>query len=403
MSKIFRPYKFLMNTITFGILHTSLICVVLIPYFKDSGMLPLQLSSLLLIKKVGRLVFDSFFGLMFDRFGAKPIFIIGRFCKLISFVVLLCEPSFSVFAVSMLFDGISYSSIYGKIGAYTYNTLSFNNKLQFYPRAMSIYYFVNSAVISTMSFTASILLKQYGYHFLVVISICLNIFSILFMIVAIPRNTKGEDRKFVSKSLREIVKIVLAVAKEKPQFLYLLLFYGLVNFFSWQFGSISAMILLDMGFQNSSVIQIGAICKIAMAVGCCISIIFFKNGIKLSSCLNIFSVFAVVGLATSFIYNGYILSVLMCVMVLSYTTIEVSIEKTLDKVSDPKIRGTAVSLAMTFCNIFTMSSLALAGILAQMFSYKVALAVIVFLVLVLFFIINKNLKKIESNVVSVLA
>ena len=384
-----------MNTITFGILHTSLICVVLIPYFKDSGMLPLQLSSLLLIKKVGRLVFDSFFGLMFDRFGAKPIFIIGRFCKLISFLILLCKPSFGVFAISMLFDGISYSSIYGKIGAYTYNTLSFNNKLQFYPRAMSIYYFVNSAIISTMSFTASILLKQYGYHFLVVISICLNIFSILFMIFVIPKNTKQEDKKFVSNSFKDIISIVLSVSKEKPQFLYLLLFYGLVNFFSWQFGSISAMILLDMGFQNSSVIQIGAMCKIAMAVGCFISFIFFKNGIKLKSCLNIFSFFVVIGLATSFIYNGYVLSVLMCVVVLSYTTIEVSIEKTLDKVSDPKIRGTAVSLAMTFCNIFTMSSLALAGILAQMFSYKLALIVIVGVVFLLLFILNIKLRNIQ--------
>ena len=384
-----------MNTITFGILHTSLICVVLIPYFKDSGMLPLQLSSLLLIKKVGRLVFDSFFGLMFDRFGAKPIFIVGRLCKLISFVVLLCEPSFSVFAVSMLFDGISYSSVYGKIGAYTYNTLSFNNKLQFYPRAMSIYYFVNSAIISTMSFTASILLKQYGYHFLVVISIFLNIFSILFMIFVIPKNTKQEDKKFVSSSFKDIISIVLSVSKEKPQFLYLLLFYGLVNFFSWQFGSISAMILLDMGFQNSSVIQIGAMCKIAMAVGCFISFTFFKNGIKLKSCLNIFSLFVVIGLITSFIYDGYILSVLMCVIVLSYTTIEVSIEKTLDSVSNPKIRGTAVSLAMTFCNIFTMTSLALTGVLAQMFGYKVALIVIVGVVFLLLFILNIKLRNIQ--------
>ena len=85
----------------------------------------------------------------------------------------------------------------------------------------------------------------------------------------------------------------------------------------------------------------------------------------------------------------------MCVVVLSYTTIEVSIEKTLDKVSDPKIRGTAVSLAMTFCNIFTMSSLALAGILAQMFSYKLALIVIVGVVFLLLFILNIKLRNIQ--------
>lgn len=397
MSKIFKPYKFLASTITFGVLHTSLICVVFIPFFKDSGMLPIQISSLLLIKKLGRLICESFFGLMFDRYGPKPIFISGRICKLISFLVLLCKPSFAVFAISMLFDGISYGSNYGKIGAYTYNTLSHNDKLSFYPRAMSIYYFVNSGMMTTMSFVASILLKYYGYNLLVYISICLNIFSILFMILVIPRHTEQEKKKFVSKSFKDILKTVLSVAKEKPQFLYLILFYGMVNFFTWQFGSIVAMVLLDMGFKNSSVVQIGAIFKIVMASGCFVSIVFLKNGLKLKYCLNLFSLFVIICLITSFTYDGYILSVLMCIVSFFYTATEVSIEKTLDSVSNPKIRGTAISLAMTFCNIFTMSSLALTGVLAQIFSYKIALIVIVLFVFITTMVINNSLRKMPQN------
>ena len=47
MQKSFNLKRFLTGTISFGAVHSSLICMVLIPFLKDSGMLPLQLSILL--------------------------------------------------------------------------------------------------------------------------------------------------------------------------------------------------------------------------------------------------------------------------------------------------------------------------------------------------------------------
>lgn len=380
MSKyIFNLRRFLSGTITFGVLNTSLICVVLVPFFKDSGILPLQLSMLILMKKLGRLLFDSVFGLLFDRFGAKKVFFIGRVSKLISFVILLQEPSFKVFALSMLFDGISYSAMYGKIGAFIYNTLSAHEKLNFYTRAMSVYYFSTSVFISSASFLAALLLKYYGYNLLIQISIILNILSILILLFIIPSNKENKVEKFVSRSVKDIIITIKILIKRQPQFLYLLFFYGLVNFLSWQFGSISAMILMDMGLKSSAVVSVGATCKVILAVGCCLSY-FLSNGIKIKKCTNIFTCFVAFAIVTAVLYNEYIMMAFMYSIVLIYTTIEVSIEKNLDRVSDKRIRGTAISLAMTFCNIFTMASLALVGFIAQYFSYHTAFVVITIIV-----------------------
>ena len=51
--------------------------MVMVPFFKDNGMLPMQLSIILLAKKIVKLFSDSFFVILFDKYGAKYVFLIG--------------------------------------------------------------------------------------------------------------------------------------------------------------------------------------------------------------------------------------------------------------------------------------------------------------------------------------
>ena len=81
----FKLRKFLSNTFICSALHTSLISCVLIPFFKSVAMVPLQISLLITIKRLVRLIGDTFFGVIFDRFGAKIVFLSGRLMKLISY------------------------------------------------------------------------------------------------------------------------------------------------------------------------------------------------------------------------------------------------------------------------------------------------------------------------------
>ena len=375
--------RFISGTIAFGVLHTSLICCVLIQYFKDSGMLPFQLSIIIISKRILRLFCDTTFGIIFDRFGAKVVFILGRLLKLVSYFILLLFPTFTGFVVAMLLDGASYSSIYGKISSYIYNNLSARRKLKLFPKAMSIYYFCMDSVVAVMTFFAGFLLKFYGYNLIIYISILTNIFSIILLIRLVPSGKNKVLKRYQSKSFKEIFSTLIQVVSGKTQFIYLIAMYGIVSFLAWQFHSISSLVLLDMGLSSIDVAMCGAVLKTTMGIGALVSMIFFSKGAKLSNCTITLFMMLIFGLMSSFYYNKYLFFAFCLLIVISYTIIEVSIEKNFEYCSDKTIRGTAISIAMTFCSLISIISNLIVGYVAQVFNYRIALIVLM-IVLTLF-------------------
>ena len=381
--KNFKLVNFLISTISFGVLHTSLICCVLVQYFKDSGMLPLQISIIMVSKRVLRLFCDGFFGLMFDRFGAKVVFFIGRLLKLISYLILLNFSNFYGFVIAMLLDGASYSSIYGKINSFIYNNLSIRGKLFFFQKAVSMYYLCINITISMMTFFAGILLKYYGYNIIIYISIFTNIFSIFILIKYVP-SYKDEMQTFRSKSIKNIFLSLRDSFVKNKQFSHLICFYAVMSFMAWQFHGISSLVLLDMGFTSVNLAMCGSLLKLTMAIGAIVSIVFFSKGLKLEKCAMFLLCIICFGLISSAIYNPYVFYVFCLFIAIAYTTIEVSIEKNFEYYSDKTIRGTSISLAMTICSIFAMVSHLFVGLIAQYFNYKLG---IIILLTMLFFVV----------------
>lgn len=398
-----KPFKvpfFLSITTLFSVLNTSLICMVLVPFFKDNGMLPMQLSIILLAKKIVKLFSDSFFGILFDKYGAKYVFLIGRLIKLGSYFILyLATPKLIFFVIAMVLDGLSYSAIHGKVSVFIYNNLSINNKINLYNRVVSAYYLLSNLLIALMSFSAGVLLKQYGYNLLIQISIITNILSLslLFFIKNYSHNAREQTDNANNKkckkqpSIKTIINNVKIMLKEQPIFLYLVVFYSIVNFMSWQFGSIASLILLDMGLSPIKLATAGAGLKIFMSIGCCLPIFALHNGIKINKCLNIFTIIILLGVLTSLIYSPVIMICFMYVMVLLYATLQTSIEKTMDKISNIDIRATAISMATTLCTMITIISISLTGLIAEYFSYQASFIVIALLLLCFIVIIRKKI------------
>ena len=402
VEKTFKMPFFLSITTLFGVLNTSLICMVLVPFFKDNGMLPMQLSIILLSKKVVKLFSDSFFGLLFDRYGAKYVFFIGRIIKLCSYFILyFSTPKLISFIIAMMLDGLSYSAIHGKISVFIYNNLSANNKTHLYNRAVSVYYLMSNLLIAIMSFSAGVLLKQYGYSLLIQISIITNILSLslLFFIQNYTRdNNKSKQNKNIDSkkynkrtSMTIIIKNVKIMLKEQPLFLYLVVFYSIVNFLSWQFGSIASLILLDMGLSPAKLATAGAGLKIFMSIGCCVPIFIFHNGINIRQCLNLFTIIIIFGISTSLIYSTGIMICFMYFMVFLYAIIQTSIEKTMDKLSTFSTRGTAMSIATTLCTLITTVSILFIGLIAEHFSYQMSLIILISLLFCFVMIIRKKI------------
>ena len=399
-----KPFKvpfFLSITTLFSVLNTSLICMVMVPFFKDNGMLPMQLSIILLAKKIVKLFSDSFFGILFDKYGAKYVFLIGRLIKLGSYFVLyLATPKLIFFVIAMVLDGLSYSAIHGKVSVFIYNNLSINNKINLYNRVVSAYYLLSNLLIALMSFSAGVLLKQYGYNLLIQISIITNILSLslLFFIKNYSHNntreqTDNTNNKKCKKqpSMKTIINNIKIMLKEQPVFLYLVVFYSIVNFLSWQFGSIASLVLLDMGLSPTNLATAGAGLKIFMSIGCCLPIFVLHNGIKIKQCLNLFISIAILGIITSIIYSKYMMIFFMYFMVSLYAVIQTSIEKTMDKISNIEIRATAISMATTLCTMITIISISLTGIIAEYKSYQLSFIIITSLLLYSIVIIKRKI------------
>lgn len=395
ITKKFVLYRFLSSTIAFGVLHTSLICCVLIQYFKDSGMLPWQLSIIIVSKRILRIFCDSLFGILFDRFGAKVVFLIGRLLKLLSYIILLYFTNFYGFVVAMLLDGASYSSIYGKISSYIYNNLSVRKKLKLFPQAMSLYYLCIDFSVSMMTFFAGLLLKIYGYDTLIYISIATNVFSICLLIRFVP-SANQELKQFKAKTIQDIFLTLKEIIKTKPQFTYLICLYGTLSFMAWQFISISSLVLLDMKLSSVELAMCGSLLKFIMGFGALISVIIFKQGLSLKCGAKILSFSMLIGIISAIIYNPWFFYIFCALIAFIYTTIEVSIENNFEYFSDKKIRGTAISIAMTFCSFIAIISNLFIGIVAQNINYRIGLIILLALLFLLVFYLTIKISKISK-------
>ena len=381
--KEFKLNKFLLSTFVCSTLHTSLISCVLIPYFKSVSMLPLQISILVTIKRLVRLVGDTFFGLIFDRFGAKIVFISGRLMKLVSYFILLINQNFTTLCLAMIVYGLSEGTIQGKVSSFIYNNLKINNKLSSFSRAISAYYLVVDIHIALMSFIAGILLKMYNYNIVIYISIATNFFSLWLLIKLIPSNNKNVINNFQSKSIKDILLKLKSVVLKNNLFTYLISIYSILVFFAWQFGSVASMVLLDMGLTGTEIANLGSLVKICMAVGTLIPMIFFKKTLSLNN-VSIILFFLILFVTIGAVkYNMYIFCIFMLLIYLSYVVLEVSLEKKIEDFSDKTIRGTVISLAMTLCNIIAVIANLLIGAMAQYLNYKFALCFIMFSMLML--------------------
>lgn len=392
----FKLRKFLSSTFICSALHTSLISCVLIPYFKFNNMLPLQISILVTIKRLIRLVSDVFFGFIFDLFGAKIVFTIGRFLKLSSYIILLLQPSFLTLCFAMVIYGFSEGTIQGKVSSFIYNNLKANNHLSLFSKAISMYYLVIDLHIALFSFLAGILLKHYGYNVVIYISIITNIISIGLILKLIPNKSENNLHQFISKSFKDILQTLRFVVGQHNLFVYLIAMYGILVFFAWQFGSIASMVLLDMGMTGTGIAMLGSAVKICMAIGTLIPILIIKHTISLSNVSNILFFIISIGFISSITYNIYLFCIFMLLCDLFYVLIEVSLEKNLENLSDNTIRGTAISLAMTFANIVAGVANLFIGIVAQYLNYRIALFAIMFImflsIVFLTFIVHKKSK-----------
>ena len=364
------PHFWLGNTI-YGMLNVSLISVMLVPFIKSLEFSPVKISALISLKEIFRFIFTFIGGIIFDRFGPRTTFVFGRVVDIISLVLLL-NPTFTNVVISMMFIGISYGITYGKYSSYIYNTLSIHDKLHIYGRTTAEYYFSWDIALTIMSTISAILLKNYGYNVLVMVSIVLKVAALAAVVKFVPSNKTGLFKEFKSASTKEIILSVAECVKSSKMFTWLLSFYGVLNFITWPLAAIIGhMLLLDMGWTDVQVATYTTILTIIMTASTLIPITILPNGISLRKCFVINAVELLATLFAVLIYSPYLFVLSCFAMCATFSTIEVSIERRFEHYSNKKIRGSAISVSMSLATIINVIVTMFIGFVAKYISYHI--------------------------------
>ena len=393
----FSLQRFFASNAIYAFFNVSMLVVVLIPYLRSKNFDPLQLSTISSVKEASTFFFMYLGGILFDKVGPRKAFLVGRVMDMLALCLVL-SGNLYVVLLSMVICGAGYGVTYGKYTSYIYNVLSMKGKLNVYARFSAGFYFVWDIAITFMGFVSTLLLKNHSYDFLIYVSIGLKFLAIISILILIPKNNdKNYDfQQFKSESVKEIFSIVMTCAKKNTLFVYLIIFYGLLQFITWDLAvKVGDFAFLDLGWTPQGMAKYATYLSALMAVGTFVPMLFFPNGISLNKSVILTLVEAVLFLMASIFYNDKMLLVSFVLLCATFTIFEVSVEKNFEKVSNKKIRGTAISVSISIGTILTVITTMLVGILAKYFNYHIGfIAVGILMVLMcgwLCFKINRSL------------
>ena len=379
------------NTL-YAIFNITFIKIIITPFFRSNGMDALQISTLITTQQFSWFLFLFISGAIFDLFGARTIFLLGRILEIIS-ILLLIKTGFYNFLASMIFMGAGLGVMYGKYTSFIYNSLSLANRLDIYPRIASTYYFIWDIALAGMAYLTSQIMKTHSYEVIIYMSLIMKVLAIISIIVLIPSNAKSGMEEFKSASVKEIFLSVKDCAKKNHIFTYLLMFYGVLNFFTYPLCiTIADMVLVDKGINAAGIAKYTTFITTIMAIGTLIPIVLFPHGISVRKCVLLSIIQMTLMLFSAISYNTICFIVCAGFLNLTFALIEVSIERRFEDFSNKKIRGSAISTSIAIGTLLTTVNIMLIGLIAKYLSYQVGLVVIILQILLILMFLHSKLK-----------
>ena len=367
---------------------------VLTAFMKEHGYLQGQISWLYSIESIVWFFGLYISGIIFDTKGARTAFLFGRFADLFS-VILLFFPNTTNLIIVMVCIGLAKGVNYGKYTSYIYNVLSLAGKLHLYPRLASAFYLTWDFAVSIGSFVSFFILKRYDYTILLIIAVLLKTLAIICVFIFVPNCKDADFSELKSPSAISIYKTIYECAKKNSTFTYMLIFYGLLYFFSYPLGSIIGSIwLVEAGYNAKQIALYNGFFTGCSSFGALLPIVLFKTGIKIKSCVVISLIQLFFVMSSALMNNIILFMVSMCFIAVTYAVMEVSIECKIEDYSNKKVRGSAIAMAISLDTLLIAINVMLVSLVGKMFSYNLGVAVIVLPIILFLIFIKRKIKTI---------
>lgn len=386
--------NFIFGNSVYAFFNINLMTFVLTAFMKEHGYLQGQISWLYSVESVVWFFGLYISGIIFDTKGARTAFLFGRFADLFS-VILLFFPNTANLVIVMTCIGLAKGVNYGKYTSYIYNSLSLAGKLHLYPRLASAFYLTWDFAVSIGSFVSFFILKRYDYNILIIIAILLKVLAIVCVFIFVPNCKDADFSELKSPSVISIYKTIYECAKKNSTFTYMLIFYGLLYFFSYPLGAtIGSIWLVEAGYNAKQIALYNGVFTACSSFGALLPIVWLKTGIKIKSCIFISLIQLCFVLFSAIINNIVMFIIAMCFIAITYALMEVSIECKIEDYSNKKVRGSAIAMAISLDTLLIAVNVMLVSFFGKMLSYNFGVAIIVLPIFLFLLFISKKVKTI---------
>lgn len=354
------------------ILMSSPIIGMFSPFMVESGLSPLSIAITFVTFFLGMQIFEIPSSIIADRFSRKKVIMFASVVILFATVIFLFSHSKVAFIMHMFLVGIGIALFSGTVEALLYDELKAIGKEDKYQKVFAVLRIAISAGIGTSLVLSSFLVK-YGYDIIVWISLTFTAISLViftFFMKETPRTKDVESAHSFREIFHEGARTIFN--NKRLSFTVLLaIFFATGSMVNSDIAMINA---INLGWLKENIARVFAVNTIAE---CILTFIFAKYCANISVKhlhIAMMAVFlcAIVGLACGKMWSIFFLFPMWWLNILQEIVVsgQVQIE------AKSSSRATTQScISMFFGMHYCLVMLAL-GFIANLYSYKIAIMVI---------------------------
>ncbi len=200
-------------------------------YLQSQGLTLVQIGLCESIFHVASFLFEVPSGVLADRFSYKTVLIAGRIAAVISAILMLVGQSFWWFALSFVFNALSYNLQSGTIDALLYDSLIATQQTDHYPNVAS-----HLEITIELADTLGVVIAGFFVHWhfastygIAIVVACLGLGSVLLMREPHVTNSEGQAAHEKPQTIITIAKTAYQVLKSNSQLRTLMIFDALFS------------------------------------------------------------------------------------------------------------------------------------------------------------------------------
>jgi MFS family permease len=355
---------------------------IFIGIMKINNINPLQISAVIVVQELIKVMASSYTGALADKYGIRKIMTTGLIIQVIGLFLWFFAQNFIQFAVAISIIGLARSCILGKIDAFVYNSLLSIGKDSKFRNVL----LVATIIESFASVCVGIIVKIIGnYSILSAFSIFIIVGIQIPFILIIMKDPLIIAKKYIKETPFQIIKIAKNIVYNNKQILYFTILSALPTSIMMLSSDLYKMIITDLDISVSDLGQIYAFAHFLPAV---MSLIFlFIKRLNINHAIGIILCGMISFIFASVFYSK--ISILIIVIFIGFLPICNSLfRNALEASISSDIRATVTSFVSLITAFINVVGLLLIGIIATFYSYKISICFIAlmfsFIIIILF-------------------